>query len=77
MQCDVDLAEHYRREADKFADLARTALPGVFRNTFKKTAVRYLRMAKELERQRSEPALQRTSGISDNIRSTSSGRQLA
>jgi hypothetical protein len=24
MQCDIDLAEHYRKEADKFADLART-----------------------------------------------------
>jgi hypothetical protein len=55
-----DLPERYRKQADKFADLARTALPGVFRNTFKKTAVRYLRMAKELERQRSEPAPQRT-----------------
>ena len=55
MQCEVDLAERYRKEADKFANLARTALPGVFRNTFKKTAVRYRRMAKELERQRSEP----------------------
>jgi alkylhydroperoxidase family enzyme len=53
---DVDLAERYRKEAGKFADRARTALPGVFRNTFKKTAVRYLRMARELERQRSEPA---------------------
>jgi hypothetical protein len=60
MQSDEDLAERYRKEADKFADLARSALPGVFRNTFKKTAVRYLRMARELERQRSEPALQRT-----------------
>jgi hypothetical protein len=56
MQCDVDLAEHYRNEADKFDDLARTALPGVFRNTFKTTAVRYRRMAREVERQRSEPA---------------------
>jgi hypothetical protein len=60
MQNDVDLPERYRKQADKFADLARTALPGVFRNTFKKTAVRYLRMATELERQRSEPAPQRT-----------------
>jgi hypothetical protein len=60
MQSDLDLAERYRKEADKFAGLARGALPGVFRNTFKKTAVRYLRMAKELERQRSEPELQTT-----------------
>jgi hypothetical protein len=58
MQSDLDLAERYRKEAGKFSELARSALPGVFRNTFKKTAVRYLRMAKELERQRREPALQ-------------------
>jgi hypothetical protein len=57
MQNDLDLAECYRKEAAKFRELARSALPGVFRNTFKKTAVRYLRMARELERQRSEPAL--------------------
>jgi hypothetical protein len=44
MQSELDLAERYRKEADKLADLARTALPGVFRTTFKKTAVRYLRM---------------------------------
>ena len=60
MQSDVNLAERYRKEAGKFADLARTALPGVFRNTFKKTAMRYLRMARELERQRGKPARQRT-----------------
>jgi hypothetical protein len=51
MQSDVDLAERYRKEAYKFAGLARSALPGVFRNTFKETAVCYLRMARELERQ--------------------------
>jgi hypothetical protein len=60
MQSDLDLAERYRNQADKFVDLARSALPGVFRNTFKRTAVRYLRMAKELERQGSEEPLQRT-----------------
>jgi hypothetical protein len=34
MQNDVDLAERYRKEADKFAGLARSALPGVFRDVF-------------------------------------------
>jgi hypothetical protein len=34
MQNDVDLAERYRKQAGKFADLARDALPGVFRDVF-------------------------------------------
>jgi hypothetical protein len=34
MQNDVDLAERYRKEANKFAGLARSALPGVFRDVF-------------------------------------------
>ena len=55
MQSDMDLAERYRKEAHKFVDLARSALPGVFRTTFKKTAVRYLRMARVLERQLGAP----------------------
>jgi hypothetical protein len=60
MQSDVELAVHYRKEADKFSELARSAPPGVFRDVFQETAVRFLLMAKELERQRSEPALRRT-----------------
>ena len=56
MQSDMDLiARRYRKEAHKFVDLARSALPGVFRTTFKKTAVRYLRMARVLERQLGAP----------------------
>jgi hypothetical protein len=34
MQNDVDLAERYPKEADKFGGLARSALPGVFRDVF-------------------------------------------
>jgi hypothetical protein len=52
MQSDVDQAEYYRKEADKFSELARSAPPGAFRDVFQETAVRFLRMAKELERQR-------------------------
>jgi hypothetical protein len=60
MQSDVDLAVHYRKEADKFSELARSAPPGVFRDVFHETAVRFLRMARVLERQRSQPSLQTT-----------------
>jgi hypothetical protein len=34
MQNDVDLPERYRKQANKFADLARSVLPGVFRDVF-------------------------------------------
>jgi hypothetical protein len=34
MQNDLDLPERHRKQADKFADLARSALPGVFRDIF-------------------------------------------
>jgi hypothetical protein len=55
MQSDVELAERYRKEADKFAQLARSTPPGAFSDVFLETAVRYLRMSKELEHQGSEP----------------------
>ena len=34
MQRDVDLAEHYREEANKFSEPARSARPGVFSDAF-------------------------------------------
>jgi hypothetical protein len=34
MQSDLDLAEHYREEANEFSELARSARPGVFRDAF-------------------------------------------
>jgi hypothetical protein len=34
MQNGVDLLERHRKQADKFADLARSVLPGVFRDVF-------------------------------------------
>jgi hypothetical protein len=50
MQSEVDVVERYRKEADKFAELARSAPPGVFTDIFQEAAVQYLLMVSELKR---------------------------
>ena len=47
----VSRAELYRREANKYADLAKDATqPDFLTNLFRQTAVRYVLMAEDLER---------------------------
>jgi hypothetical protein len=43
-------AEHYRKEANRYAELARTAQPGFLSELYRKTAVRYVLMADDLEK---------------------------
>jgi hypothetical protein len=50
MQRQQNKAEHYRKEANRYADLARTAQPGFLSELYRKTAVRYVLMADDLER---------------------------
>jgi hypothetical protein len=50
MQQQQNKADHYRKEANRYADLARTAQQGFLSELYRKTAVRYVLMADDLER---------------------------
>jgi hypothetical protein len=51
MQQRLNRAEHYRKQANRYADLARhTADPTFLIELYRRTAVRYVLMAEELER---------------------------
>ena len=43
-------AERYRQQANRYADLAKTAEPDYLGDFFRKIAVRYVLMAEDLER---------------------------
>jgi hypothetical protein len=45
-----DKAEHYRKEANRCADLAKTAQLDFLSEIYRKAAVRYVLMAEEAER---------------------------
>jgi hypothetical protein len=46
----LNRAEHYRQQANRYAELARTADLDYLGEFFRKTAVRYVLMAEDLER---------------------------
>jgi hypothetical protein len=46
----MDKAEHYRKEANRCADLAKTTELDFLREIYRKAAVRYALMADEAER---------------------------
>ena len=48
MQDPVSKAEHYRKEASKYAELAKNAEPAYLCDVYRKVAVRYVFMAEEL-----------------------------
>jgi hypothetical protein len=50
MDLRADRAERYRKEANRYAEQARTAQPGLLSDLYRKTAVRYMLMAQDLER---------------------------
>jgi hypothetical protein len=51
MQDVVSKAEQYRKEANKYGELARNAQPAYLADVYRKVAVRYLFMAEDLLRQ--------------------------
>ena len=48
MQDPVSKAERYRKEASKYAELAKDAQPAYLADVYRKVAVRYVFMAEEL-----------------------------
>jgi len=46
----VNRAERYRKEANKYAELARSVQPDFLSDFYRKTAVRYVLMAEDVER---------------------------
>jgi hypothetical protein len=48
MQDAVSKAERYRKEANKYGDLAKNAQPAYLGDVYRKVAVRYVFMAEEL-----------------------------
>ena len=50
MQQQQNKADHYRKEANRYADLAKAAELDFMGEFFRKTAVRYVLMAEDLER---------------------------
>jgi hypothetical protein len=50
MEQRLNRAERYRQQANRYAELAKTAEPGYLGEFFRKTAVRYVLMAEDLER---------------------------
>jgi hypothetical protein len=51
MQDVASNAEQYRKEANKYGELARNAQPAYLGDVYRKVAVRYLFMAEDLLRQ--------------------------
>jgi hypothetical protein len=50
MQDASSKAQRYRKEANKYAELAKTASPAFLGEIYRKVAVRYVFMAEELQR---------------------------
>ena len=50
MQDPLSKADHYRKEAVKYHELAKTASPAFFGDFYRRVAVRYLFMAEEMSR---------------------------
>jgi hypothetical protein len=50
MQDPLSKADHYRKEAVKYHELAKTASPAFFGDFYRRVAVRYLFMAEEVSR---------------------------
>ena len=50
MEQRLNRAEHYRQQANRYAELAKTAELDYLGEFFRKTAVRYVLMAEDLER---------------------------
>ena len=50
MEQRLNRAERYRQQANRYADLAKTAEPDYLGDFFRKIAVRYVLMAEDLER---------------------------
>jgi hypothetical protein len=51
MQDMVSKAERYRKEANKYGELAKNAQPAYLGDVYRKVAVRYVFMAEDLLRQ--------------------------
>jgi len=69
MQQRLNRAERYRKEANKYADLAKTTVePGFLVELYRRTAVRYVLMAEELERWPDPPRRWEHEGASLNAR---------
>ena len=67
MQQRLTRAQHYRKQANRYADLARqTVDPGFLIELYRTTAVRYVLMAEELERY-PEPRRPETGGWTDSL----------
>ena len=61
-------AERYRKEANRYADLAKdTTQPGFLTDLFRRTAVRYVLMAEDLERS-PEPRRVDQDGLSTSLK---------
>jgi hypothetical protein len=59
-------AERYRKEANKYGELAKQAEPGYLADVFRKIAVRYMLMAEDVLREAERRAL-RTNLRGENI----------
>jgi hypothetical protein len=51
MESRAERARRYRKEAEKYVEMARTGPPGVMREVHRRLAERYVRLAEDLERQ--------------------------
>jgi hypothetical protein len=70
MQDPVSKAERYRREANKCAELAKSASPTFLGEIYQKIAVRYVFMAEELLRgpERDADAIERADQMTSRLR---------
>jgi hypothetical protein len=55
MQDAVSKAERYRKEANKYGELAKSAQPAYLGDVYRKVAVRYVFMAEDLLRRAEAP----------------------
>ena len=60
-------AERYRQQANRYADLAKTAEPDYLGDFFRKIAVRYVLMAEDLERWTERSPGRRQNDLSTSI----------
>jgi hypothetical protein len=68
MQQRLKKAERYRKEANRFADLAKQTIePGFLVELYRRTAVRYVLMAEDLERWPDQPKGRKHDAFSLNV----------
>jgi hypothetical protein len=67
MEQQLKRAEHYRQQANRYANLGKTGEPDFLRAFFRKIAVRYVLMAEDLERWTERSPGRRRNDLSTSI----------